>query len=59
MRSVGNPKRRWKNDIKIGRTEVGFRSWTEFVWLKISGKFEKKNYGFSILGIYEEFLGYL
>jgi len=35
MRPVRNPKRRWKNDIKIGHTEVWFRSWTEFVWLWI------------------------
>jgi len=33
-RSLGRPKRRWKDNIKIGLQEVGWRAWTGLIWLK-------------------------
>jgi hypothetical protein len=34
-RSLGRPRRRWGNNIKLHRQEVGWETWTGLIWLRI------------------------
>jgi hypothetical protein len=34
-RSLGAPKRRWENTIKMDIQEVGWSAWTKLIWLNI------------------------
>ena len=36
-RSLGRPRRRWEDNIKMDLQELGWRAWTELIWLR-SGK---------------------
>jgi len=33
--SLGRPRRRWENNIKVYLQEVGCRTWTGSMWIKI------------------------
>jgi hypothetical protein len=34
-RTVGRPRRRWKDNIKMDLREVGWGTWTGSIWLRI------------------------
>jgi hypothetical protein len=34
-RPLGGPRHRWEDNIKMDLKEVGWRAWTEFIWLRI------------------------
>jgi hypothetical protein len=34
-RAIGGPKCRWEDNIKMNLREIGWRAWTEFIWLRI------------------------
>jgi hypothetical protein len=34
-RSLGRPKRRWENAIKMDLREIGWGMWSGFTWLRI------------------------
>jgi hypothetical protein len=34
-RSLGKPKHRWENHIKMDFQEVGYGAWTGLIWLRI------------------------
>jgi len=34
-RPLGKPRRRWEGNIKMDLQEVGWREWTELIWLKL------------------------
>jgi hypothetical protein len=34
-RPLGRPRHRWEDNIKMDFQEVGGRTWTGFVWLRI------------------------
>jgi hypothetical protein len=33
-RSLGRPKRRWEDNIKIDIQEIEWRTWSESIWLR-------------------------
>jgi hypothetical protein len=33
--SLGRPRRRWEDNIKMDFQEVGWGAWTELIWLRI------------------------
>jgi hypothetical protein len=35
MRSLGRPRRRWEDTIKMDLQEIGWVAWTGFSWLRI------------------------
>jgi hypothetical protein len=46
-RSLGRPRRRWENNIKIDLRKIGFEVWIGFIWLRtgpVSGSCEHGNY---------------
>jgi hypothetical protein len=34
-RDLGRPRRRWEDNIKMDLQDVGWRTWTGLVWLRI------------------------
>jgi hypothetical protein len=34
-RSLGRPRRRWEDNIRLDRREIGWKVWVGFIWLKI------------------------
>jgi hypothetical protein len=34
-RSLGRPRRRWEDNIKMGLEEVEWGAWTGLIWLRI------------------------
>jgi hypothetical protein len=34
-RLLGGPRRRWEDNIKMDIREIGWKVWTEFIWLRI------------------------
>jgi len=37
-RSIGKPRRRWKDNIRMDLKEIGGRGWTGCIWLRIGAK---------------------
>jgi hypothetical protein len=33
--TLGRPRRRWEDGIKLDLTEIGWGVWSEFIWLRI------------------------
>jgi hypothetical protein len=34
-RTLGRPRRRWEDNIKMNIQEMGWRTWTGLIWLRI------------------------
>jgi hypothetical protein len=34
-RTLGRPRRRWADNIKIGLQEIGWGAWTGMIWCRI------------------------